>query len=340
MITIKQIAQKAGVSPTTVSNVLNGNTSKVSAENTTKVKAILKEVNYVSNRGAIMLAHGVSHIIGVIFNYPRRDKTNIFQDPFQAQLVGSLVTEIKKTDYYMMLYTTESPSEVMKLAVTWKLDGLIIVGIQAEYCTEIRKSTSTPIVFIDCYFENDGQIYYNIGLEDENGAYKMTQYLIACGHTQVTFLADHKKLKGVDLMRLNGFKKALKQAGIVYTDRNFISLSINSVKRRNILENLYTHLYDYTALFFASDYYAAEAELFFQEKGLSIPDDISIAGFDNNVYSNITTPRITTMGQNVPEKGQKAVEMLMKILKHDKNVERSVILPVELVIRDSVKKLK
>lgn len=339
MVTIKEIALKAGVSPTTVSNVLNGNLKYVSKDVMARVQSVIAETQYVSNRGAIMLAHGVSHTIGVILNSVPRDTETVFEDPFEGTLLGSLNNEICSRGYYMMLQTTETPQEVIQMAETWKLDGLIILGIQGSHCSTIRKNSKKPIVFIDCYFDDDGQIYNNVGLEDEDGSYRLTNYLIENGHRKLAFLADSTILEGVDKMRYKGFCRALDDAGIPETENQFLGFSRKKGDRVNVLEQICSNPGRYTVLCYASDYYATEAMTYLKAKGISIPDDISVTGFDDNMLSRIVTPLLTTAHQDIIRKGKEAVQLLFSLMKDNLKNSTSVRLPVNLVIRDSVKKI-
>ena len=339
MVTIKQIAAKAGVSPTTVSNVLNGNLKFVSKDVASRVQSVIDETGYVSNRGAIMLAHGVSHTIGVILNCVPRDTESVFEDPFEGTILGALNDGICRRGYYMMLQTTETPLEVIRLAETWKLDGLIILGIQGDHCSLIRKQSKEPIVFIDCYFNDDGQVYNNVGIQDEEGSYRLTNYLIENGHRDIAFLADSEILEGVDKMRFKGFCKALREAGIPETKKRFLPFSREKDVRIRLLEKIYATMGTYTALCYASDYYAVEAMTYLKSRGVSIPDDISVTGFDDNLYSRVVTPSLTTVRQDVIKKGSEAVGLLFKLLGGETVSEPSICLPAVPVIRESVKKL-
>ena len=187
MATIKEIAEKTGVSPTTVSNVLHGRTAKVSEKTLKAVQAAIKSENYTPNMGASLLAHSVSRIIGVIVFMDARSGETIFQDPFAATMIGALERESQRNGYFMMLYATNDPEAVLKLVHNWKLDGLIVFWVSADICSVIRKNTDIPLVFIDCYFNDDELVYHNVGLNDYQGSYEMTWYLIKAGHTSIAF---------------------------------------------------------------------------------------------------------------------------------------------------------
>lgn len=339
MITIKEIAERAGVSATTVSNVLHGNTSHTSADTIEKVQKIIKDQNYVPNMGAMILAHSFSKIIGVILQYTTRSAEKTFMDPFEGELLSSLEEEIRRNGYYTMLYVATTTSEVINLAATWKIDGLIIIGLQPQECSLLRVSVSLPVVFIDCYFNNDGNEYYNIGLDDRDGSRMMTNYLISMGHTKIAFLADSSNPRGVDRERLEGVRAAFEENKIDFTGKNFISISRDETERFKILDGIIRTRGDYTALFFSSDYYAVDALNYFAERHIHVPQDYSIAGFDDNIFSRTAHPKISTVHQDVSKKGTLAVQMLLKLIRQHPVVQKNVTLATSLVIRESVAKI-
>lgn len=336
MATIKQIAQMAGVSPTTVSNVLHGNTGKVSPATLEKVRSILKQEKYAPNMGAIILAHSASRIIGVIMFMEARSDETVLEDPFTSTILGVIEEEIRSSGYFMMIHTTADIDEVLALAATWKLDGLILLWVPGEVCSAIRKSIDTPVVFIDCYFEDDGQSYHNIGLEDRRGAYEMTRYLISMGHTRVAFLASTQDFPGNDHVRFGGFRQAMEEGGLSVDAGNFLSISRDRRERREMYRRLIADPFPFTALFFSADYYAADAINYFQDNRVEVPGRISVAGFDDNIFARLVTPRLTTVNQDVAQKGRCAVSLLMRIIKEEPVQEANVRLPIRLVIRDSV----
>jgi LacI family transcriptional regulator len=148
MSTIKQIAQKAGVSPTTVSNVLHGNTSKVSKATLERVEAIIRKEKYAPNMGAIILAHSNSRIIGVILFKEARCNETVMEDPFSSAIVGAMEREIRMSGYFMMLHITTDEDEVVRIARTWKLDGLILLWVPEEISRIIKRSIDTPVVLL------------------------------------------------------------------------------------------------------------------------------------------------------------------------------------------------
>ncbi len=337
MPTIKEIARKAGVSPTTVSNVLHGNTARVSPATREKVEAILADANYAPNMGAIILAHSNSRIIGVImFNEPRGDET-IVEDPFSATILGALELEIHRAGYFMMLRTTSDEAEVVRLARTWKLDGLVLFWVPPGTGRIIEDSIDTPVVFIDCYYPDDGRAYHNIGLEDERGGYEMARYLLSMGHRDILFFANVPRYPGGDEVRFGGFRRAFSEKGLDLPGDRFIHLPRDREERLGLYERLLDG--SATALAFSADFYAAEAIACFQNLGVEIPDRFSVTGFDDNKFSRLIRPRLTTVHQDIADKGRMALALLLRLMRGEHVPKTDTRLPVRLEIRDSVRKL-
>lgn len=339
MATIKQIAEKAGVSPTTVSNVLHGKTAKVSPATLDKVRAILTEEKYAPNMGAIILAHSNSRIIGVImFMQPRRNET-VLEDPFTSTIIGALEQEIRDNGYFTMLHTTDDEDDVLRLAATWKLDGLILILVPGEICGAIMESIDTPVVFVDCYFTDSGKKYHNVGLDDRRGGYEVAGHLLSMGHTEITFLANGSCIPGGDIARFEGCRRAFAERGLILSIDRFVPLGKDIHDREKTYQKMISDSGRTTALIFSSDYYAAEAVMYYQEIGVDVPGRISVTGFDDNIFARLIRPRLTSVHQDAFIKGQRAVEMLMRLIRGDDVPEPDVRLPVRLEIRDSVKKL-
>ncbi len=344
MATIKKIAKLSGVSATTVSNVLHGRTTKVSPETLEKVQAVLKAEKYAPNLAAQILAHQKSHIIGVIIYHTPRVGETMIEDPFTSSILGAFEEKIRLHDYYMMIHITDSATKVEEFAKSWNLDGLLILWFSPEGSKRLLDNTTTPIVFIDSYLDEKSPRFYNVGLDDFNGGYIATKYLIEMGHTKIGFVTDDTRIdeiedKGGFKKRLNGYKAALKDNNIEFKRENIILLSPEKEDRFLAYNKMQENGFNFTALFFIADYYAAEATSFFQKQGIQIPNDISVVGYDDVIYSKIVQPQITTVHQNIYEKGCIAAEMLFKLINNEKVVNNDIMLPVKLIKRDSVKKI-
>ncbi len=335
MITIKDMAEMLGISTTTVSNVIHGKTSEVSQKTVERVEKLLEEYEYVPNISARSLTQNRSKIIGVALK-GRKDKyKNLIADPFFGELLGSLEAEIRAEGYFMMIYISNDISEIIRNVLTWNVDGLILVGMVDDDFVRIKSRYKKPTVLIDSYAPREIMNYVNIGLEDEEGAYQMTHYLLKMGHRRIAFLADN--MEGVDYIRYKGHERALADYGLKMQEKNLLIFHPGTVERESSMRDLYYRSKEYTAFMCCSDYYAVILMNYFMDRGIRIPEDLSITGFDDNLMSRIVRPALTTVRQDVTKKGHLTVKYLLKMIQGIEFPEWDVKLPIEMVIRDSVK---
>lgn len=344
MVTIRDIADLANVSTTTVSNVIHGKTDKVSPETRARIEQILREQNYITNMGARMIASNRSNLIGVIINNPSSEDKNALQDPYTSELLGAIERAIRTRGYYMITYIAEREQTVtghledaIRMARSWNTDGLLVLGLDTRESDILMGALKMPLVFLDCFSRNPACV--NVGVDNEGGGYLVTRYLLEQGHRRIAFLADRPVPIDVDGARLKGHVRALQERGLTFSRQDIVVLPRRLDDRRRVLEELCACRGKYTALLFTSDYYASDAMRFFQQKGLQIPRDLSITGFDDNYFSQIVTPPITTVRQDVSRKGTLAAEKLIALIDGDDSQAGSTVLPVELVVRESVQKL-
>lgn len=336
MITIKEMANMLGLSTTTVSNVIHGKTTEVSRETIEKVNKLLEEYEYVPNISARNLASNESKIVGVGI-VSKENNDNYLKDAFISELVGAMERELKKDGYALMMYFSETAQELIRTVLSWNVDGMILVGMGKEDCKLVQKRYKKPQVFVDSYPGDVEMAGISIGLDDRQGGYLMGKYLSEQGHRDILFLADN--FYGVDYERYCGFSVAMAEAGCPVDQRNFFKLGAGEEELGKSLAELYRICTGYTALFAASDYYALRIMNYLREKGMKVPRDISVAGFDDNIYSQMSYPAITTVHQSATEKGETAVRYLMRLKQGEIIKENRVVLPVRLVVRETVKRI-
>ena len=339
MVRIKDVAEAVGVSTATVSNVINGKDQRVSKEVRAKIQTALEEMGYVRNRSAMMLAQTSSNMIGVVI--PCKEGVKItLEDPYYSALLGNLEYEIRAHGCTMYLIAQQSEEEIIRQAIAWNLEGLIVCNMVEEELTRLCEKYRRGVVSIDSYLNRSAH-FINIATDDFGGAYEMGKYLIRKGHTRIAMLADNDVQ--VDHHRWMGLQQAMKEAGLVITQKDhFLFSSSESVRELQFAQFLPAWK-NYTALFVASDYYALEVSSFLQSRGIRVPEDISITGFDDLIYASLARPKLTTMNQNIGKKAKMAVEALLSICekkgeqKDTENLwEGKWLLPVKLVERESV----
>ena len=333
MIRIQDIADMAGVSRTTVSNVIRGNTKRVSQETIDRITKILEEQNYVPNMASMSLTGNVSKIIGLV-TYHKVHGMHATQDTFVGELLGTIENEIRKRGYYLMLISAETHQEVVSIASSWNMDGLIVLGYTEKEYNKLRKKLNKKMILIDTYPDNE-YTFQNVGVDDFDGGYQVGKYLCECGYTKALFLAE--MTRGSDWCRWKGFKKAMEEAGEVCNEDRYIVIGKGQMMRVRQYERMMPKFIEAKALAFSSDFNAVEAMSIFWDMGYKVPDDVSVVGFDDNIYATLIRPKLTTVRQDVEEKGITVVNRLIRMIDGEELPEMCVRNKVTLIKRDSVK---
>ncbi len=337
MVTIKEMAEIIGVSPTTVSNVIRGKTKEVSPKMVERVQKILKELNYIPNMTAVNLAKNNSHIIGFVMHLQSDVYDNALQDFFTGQLLGGMEKRIHERGYYIMIYISKHVEEITRFVSSWNVDGLVALGFNYKSAQILREVYKKPLVFVDGHFYDDVNSYTNVGLEDYQGAYEMTNYLIENGHKKIGFFSDN--YMGVDHERYRGFVNAIKDAALPEEAGEKFIIENSRAGTQICMKNFMEQNSKISAMFFCSDNHAVNAMTYLMDHGIRIPEDISIVGYDDADVASIIRPKLTTVHQSTTRKAYEAIDKLLKLIENPDEKAENIILPVELRIRDSVRKL-
>ena len=299
MIRLQDIAEMAGVSRTTVSNVINGNTKRVSQKTIDKITAILKEQNYVPHMGSVMLSGHGSRIIGVVLGFTYAHGMQSLQDPFVGELIGNIRMETEEKGYYVMLIGGEDIQNVVDIASKWNVEGLIILGYNEERYRSLSRKLNKKMILIDAY-PKGAYTFQNVGVDDYSGGYQIGEYLYSCGYKKALFIAETDR--DSDYYRWMGFKQAMEKEGGFCSRSRYIVVPGEKKYRLRKYEELLPHFFEAKALAFSSDYDAIEALNFFFDKGIKVPDQISITGYDDSMYASMVRPKLTTVHQDVQKK--------------------------------------
>jgi LacI family transcriptional regulator len=337
MPTIKDIAREAGVSVTTVSNVIHNRNRRVARQTVDRINVIIRKHNYTPNLSARALVNKSSRIIGVINHLIQSQPISFFQDPFHSALLGGIEKKLRERGYYMMVRTVADEEELYSLFNNWNLDGLILTGLFNDGFFARLLASNKPIVLLDSYIKN--KRIFNVGLDDYKGGFIATQYLIDRGHRNIVFASPPVHRHGVIEERLRGYKAALKKSNISFSSQNVYQQEITLNEGIN-LGRLLSGRKDISAVFATADILAAGILSGLIQSGRRIPDEISIIGFDDIFYSKITSPQLTTIHQDADEKGAIAAGIMANFLEGKDKSPRNIIMPVQVVERDSVKRLR
>jgi len=336
MTTLKDIAREAGVSITTVSNVIHNKKSRVSPELILKIHEIIKRENYIPSMTARTLANNASPIIGIINHTMSHTGGSFMTDPFHNTFMGSIEDRMRENGYFIMVRTAEDPRALEIIHRNWNLAGMVLTGIFRDAFFEHLSGLDIPYVLIDSYI--DLPEVYNVGLEDLKGGYIATKHLLEKGHRVIAFTSPFIRESGVVEQRLKGYKQALAEYDVPF-DRALVFEREITICESILLGEALSRKKKITGIFASADIMAAGIMTGLRNKGVNVPGDKSIIGVDDNYLCRITSPGLTTIHQDADEKGIIASEMMLAQLQNKHFGDRNVILPVRLVQRESVRAL-
>ncbi len=326
--TIKQVAKAAGVSTSTVSHVLNG-THYVSPELTARVMQAVEELGYQLNLVARSLAKGKTQVIGLI--------VPDVGTSYAGEIIRGIDDELAHHDYDLMLYTTRRQgskiSNYVAALARGLVDGLLIL-VPDDVENYLRPITQQnyPYVMID--FQGDGKVTSSVGATNWKGAYTATTYLIERGHRRIGFVTGELFL-GCAVDRYAAYQQALHDHDLPFDPALVYEGNFRQTSGHEAAQQFMQLDQPPTAIFASNDQMAFGVADAVRNRGLRIPQDISIVGFDDIPEAEWIRPALTTVRQPLREMGRLAVEMLIDRIKYPERPTRRVELDTKLVERDT-----
>ena len=315
MPTMKDVASLAGVTPTTVSRVLN-NRGYVSAETRKKVFEAMESINYQPNEIARSLLRKRTNMIGVII-------PTVISGYFGA-LLEAIEKYCSQIDYKVIVCTSNNDQKKEKafaqMFVANKVDGIILCSRTKDI--SLFKELRIPVVAIER--NNDDEIPV-VTCDNWNGGILAANHLIECGCKKLMYIGGYQALNLVGNLRLEAFRKVCAQAGV-----ESIIVANDSEGRVDILAAIQQNP-DVDGIFASGDIIAARAIQICIGLGLRIPEDVKVVGFDATMITQLTTPRITTVAQPIKQLGECSVQLLLQLIEGE-TVPNQTVFPVELLI--------
>jgi LacI family transcriptional regulator len=330
--TIIDVARLAGVSTTTVSHFING-TRYVSDDLRDRVEKAIAELGYRPNSLARGLRKGESKTIGLIVP----DNSN----PFFAEILRS-IENIGYSNGYSVILCNSDGDIAKEVAYTdllfaKQVDGIVFITTNNS-CEHLQQLSDNgiPIIVIDRDIPLKGT---DVLLVDNfQGGYEATRYLIGLGHTRIACITGPSLLTP-SAERVNGYKKALAQAGIAENPDWIVAGDFQFEGGENGIEKLMNLENRPTAVFACNDLMALGVLRGIRKARLSVPRDLSLIGFDDIPLASVVSPALTTISQPIQKISELAIELLINRLKNNGKgfEEKRIVFPTELVVRESCK---
>ncbi len=341
-VTIKDIAKLSGVGISTVSRAIN-NHPDISLETKSKVMKVIEENNYIPNNSAINLKRTNSKTIAILIKG--------ISNAFFSSMIKIFEDEIQKKKYTFLLHKVDQREDEVDVAIRLikekRLKGIIFLGGFFSHNDEKLSKIEIPFVLSTVTFpEKYRNMYASVAVDDMVESSKIVDYLCKKGHKKIAIIAAGVNDESIGKLRLEGFKKALKDNKIKFNKKLCFHMKENI--EGYSMENGYTVMTDIlnsdmakeiTAIFAVSDSMAIGACKAIYDKGLSVPKDYSVAGFDGLEISKYYEPTLTTVKQPVEKIAVATSKLLFDMIKN-KSGTQNIIFEGEIEIGQSVKVIK
>lgn len=332
-VTIADVAKRAHVSPASVSAALN-DPGHLNAATVARILATARKLGYAPNPHARALHSRRVGVFGVLF--PQSVKS-VFANPFFAAFfegVGSV------SDERGIGLLTVSPTDgsLQSAIAAAPVDGFVIVGL-AERHREVAPlhKRGVPFVIVDA----EAQTASSVNVDDESGAYAAADYLLSRGHRDILVLAFYvppgerdEAQHSVGGRRLRGYRRAFADHGLRLTEDRLIDTPVTLEGGAEAFGTAWDEGRHPSALLCVSDIMALGALRAARRRGIHVPDDLEVIGFDDIPLAAIAQPSLSTVHQPIVEKGRLATELLIREL-DERGPRERIVLPTELILRES-----
>lgn len=328
--TLEEIAKHAGVSRSTVSRVMNDHPN-VDQETRARVRSVAESLNYQPNVAARSLAAGRTHILGLVIPM---GVSALFSDPYFPLLIQGIASACNANEHSVMLWLAEPEYErrmIRQVLQGGLIDGVILASaLMDDPMLEALRKRGLPFILVGRH-PTDNEVSY-VDVDNVNSAREMVAYLLRLGHKRVATIAGpNNMIAGAD--RLQGYLLALRNRGFASDPALIVEADFTEEGGYIAMQRLVPHVPD--AVFVASDAMAVGALRALREAGLRVPEDIAMAGFDDIPFAARADPPLTTVRQPIQRMGTLAAETLIDLISHPQPQPRRIILPTELLIRES-----
>ncbi|WP_100616228.1 LacI family DNA-binding transcriptional regulator [Confluentibacter citreus] len=334
--TIKDIANVLGITPSAVSKALS-NHPRISDKTKTAVLQIAQNLNYQPNHLASALRKGKSNLVGVII-----PKAN---SHFFSSIIEKIEEVLNEKGYNVIIaQSNESYKKECKsidALLYTQVDGIIASmaneTVKLDYYEKI-KSKGIPLILFD-RGENDLNVDY-VGIDDYLSSHLVIEHLVEQGCKRIAHIAGFSHTR-IYKNRIRGYRDALEKFGLPIEESLIIESNLRIEDGRRIMNQLLGLKNRPDAVYAAGDYAALGALQVLQENHINVPEDIALVGFTNEPFTSLVTPSITSVEQHSEQIGKVAAEtLLMRLDSPNEKVSlNKLILPAELIIRSSSKKL-
>ena len=331
--TLEEVAVRAGVGRGTVSRVINGS-PRVSDRAKTAVEAAIAELGYVPNLAARALAGNRTDAIALVIPEP---ETRLFAEPYFSDIIRGIGAGLADTDMQLLLTLIRNPKERARFGqylAAHRVDGVLLVSVhEDDSLPDLLEQLGMPAVLNGR--RSDLETVSYVDADNVGGARAAAAHLIARGRRRVATITGPPDMY-VARCRLDGYRQAVRQAGLPVDEDLVAPGDFTEEGGRRAMRELLARRPDLDGVFAASDVMAAGARAVLREAGRVVPDDVALVGFEDSAIARHMDPGLTSVRQPTEEMGRTMARVLLEEIAERAAVRRQVVLPTELVQRESV----
>jgi LacI family transcriptional regulator len=326
--TLTEIAKVAGVSVATVSRVLNNVDHPINEKTRQRILKLAKELNYQPNLVARSLRIDSTNTVGIIIES--------MMSPFIPPIVSGIQDTLKPAGYLsFILNTNDDPNieiESLNMLNNRQIDGILFVATWDRSPKMVEQMTTKPHVFIHRHF--DSYADNCVAVDERWGARLAVSHLANLGHQRIAFINGDADWDA-SIYRLKGYQEELKSRGIPYDPDLVTNQGWESEHGRSGIETLFNRGASFSAVFASNDLLAMGAIHALQDRGLLVPQDIAVIGYDDRAFSSFVRPAISTVTLPAYEMGEEAASLLLRMMKGEITSSKAVEVRGRLLVRES-----
>lgn len=323
--TLKDIARELGISPSTVSRILNGKNQQ-NKKLVARVQEAAKKLNYQVNTAALGLRTNKTRLIGMIVPY--------ISDEFFSSILAGIESVTEQRGYNLLICqsneSNEKEKKLVKSLIACNVEGILISLSREtnslEFLDSLKESKRQVVLFDRVLRQND---YPFIPFDDQKAAYEAGEHLIQSGRKSFLYVGLSQNLQN-DVERLKGYNAALKDHGL---NQCVVRYPESVMETDKVLEKIDLHAFDAIVCYY--DLIAAEVIAYLKKIDMRIPEEMAVCGFDNRHICDFISPSLTSVDHSTTKMGQMAAETLFNLLNGDELSLKESDIQTSLVIRES-----
>ncbi len=335
-VTIKDIAKRVGVSPSTVSRVING-TASISDETKGKIKTAMQELDYHPNSLARSLVNGNTFTVGLVIDAGNKDA---FSNAFFIQSVSAIEAVTQECSYNLLITNDnnrENNNAVKNLVLEKKVDGIILpVSAMTEELIELMVTNNFPFVVMGEPENHANEVHW-VDMDNELGGYLAVTHLFEQGYKNPVFLVENKGTI-FENKRCNGFRKGFIEKKDAWDKKYIIECGNDGEAIDRKLKKMLNENKDIDSIVCTNNIVAYHVLKSLKKEGLCVPNQIGIITFDNYPLAEYLEPALSVIDVDTYKLGEKAAMILFDQIKHSVDVEKGTLLPTQIINRKSTQK--